>query len=78
MSAKPKETTYAEASQRLAEILAQLREGSVGIDDLAAVVEEAAQLLQHCRSKLRAVELKVEKIAKDLEDDAPEGDDPFG
>lgn len=78
MSAKPQETTYAQASERLTEILAQLREGSVGIDDLAAVVEEAAQLLQHCRSKLRAVEMKVEKIAKDLEDDAPDSDDPFG
>lgn len=71
---KTKEPTYAEASERLGEILQQLRDGSVEIDDLAQVVEEAASLLSHCRKKLRAVEAKVEKIAAELDEPT---DDPF-
>ncbi|MCB8932601.1 MAG: exodeoxyribonuclease VII small subunit [Fimbriimonadaceae bacterium] len=71
---KPKEPTYAEASERLGAILQQLRDGSVEIDDLAQVVEEAATLLSHCRKKLRAVEAKVEKIAAELDE---ADDDPF-
>lgn len=69
MSANPKPATYTEAASRLDEILRTLREGEVPIDDLAAVVEEAAGLLSLCRKKLRAAEAKVEKIAGELDDE---------
>jgi len=74
LSANPKPPTYTEAATRLDEILRTLRDGEVPIDDLAAVVEEAAGLLSLCRKKLRAAEAKVEKIAGELDDEDEEAE----
>ena len=47
--------------QRLEVILAQLEEGKLSIDELSALVKEAAELVKECRSKLKTTEEDIQK-----------------
>lgn len=53
--------TYTESMQRLEVILAQLEEGKLSIDELSALVKEAAELVKECRSKLKTTEEDIQK-----------------
>ena len=65
MSKKP--PTYREAAAEIEAILARLDEQTdVDIDELAARVERAAELIRYCSEKLRAAELRVEKVTREL------------
>jgi exodeoxyribonuclease VII small subunit len=72
---KKSESNYAEASAELAEILQEIESGEIDLDALSEKVERAAELLQLCRQKLSATELKVKKIVADLAADAANGDE---
>jgi exodeoxyribonuclease VII small subunit len=52
---------YNEAMIRLESILAQLEEGKKSVDELAEFVQEAAQLVKICRSKLKTTEEEIQK-----------------
>lgn len=73
-----KELSYGEASSRLEEILQAIEEGQVDIDELSALVKEAADLVTLCRQKIHAAEVQVKTITEQLEREAPdttEGDE---
>lgn len=57
--------TYTESMNRLELILNELEEGKKSVDELSALVKEAAELVQSCRQKLKNTE---EEIAKAFED----------
>jgi exodeoxyribonuclease VII small subunit len=91
MSAK-KETPveklgYEEAMADLEAILAELEAEETDLDRLAERVKRASELVKHCRDKIASAELEVEKVLKELPQDAekgeaeaasePEGDLPF-
>lgn len=73
-----KEISYGEASLRLEEILQSIEDGQVDIDELSALVKEAADLVTLCRHKIHAAEVQVKTITEQLEREAPdttEGDE---
>ncbi|MDP6928749.1 MAG: exodeoxyribonuclease VII small subunit [Planctomycetota bacterium] len=69
-----KNPTYEEASAELDEILSDIETGDADIDVLSEKVERAAKLIQLCREKLQATEMKVTKIVEELASDAEEED----
>ncbi len=81
MTAKKKdpegpEMEYGAARRELEEILRSLEEGEVEVDGLAGKVERAAELIRICREKLHAQEVKIRKVAAELEKEAAaEGED---
>ncbi|XYH92872.1 exodeoxyribonuclease VII small subunit [Sorangium sp. So ce1128] len=70
-----KELSYGEASSRLEEILQAIEEGQVDIDELSALVKEAADLVTLCRQKIHAAEVQVKTITEQLEREAPDTSD---
>jgi len=79
------ELSYTQAVKRLDEILERIERGEVDIDELSALVEEAANLVSLCRKKLTQAEMQVKRITERLEretEEAPqappeEGEVPF-
>jgi len=66
------ELSYAQAVKRLDEILERIEKGEVDIDELSALVEEAADLVTLCRRKLTQAEMQVKRITERLEREAEE------
>ena len=64
MTAKPE---YASAFEELQLIVAEIEEGSVPVDELAAKVKRAVQLIRTCKQKLTSTEEDVNKILAELE-----------
>ncbi|AEE52950.1 MAG: exodeoxyribonuclease VII small subunit [Haliscomenobacter sp.] len=56
------ELTYEKAMQELQTITQDLQEGKIGIDELAAQLQRAAELIRFCREKLRNVEKEIEGL----------------
>jgi len=50
---------YEEALQELQQIIAQLQEDQVSIDELSKKTKRAAELVEHCRAKLRETEADI-------------------
>jgi len=59
-----KEPYYRKSIDEIESILAKIENGETDIDDLAAEIKRAAQLLKDCKEKLSLTEQKVEKIMK--------------
>jgi len=57
-----KELTYEQALAELQAIVADLQEDAIGIDELAAKSERAADLIRFCREKLRRTEERLETL----------------
>lgn len=62
MSKQKQTETYETALRELQLIVAQLQDEAIGMDDLAAKVARATELLQFCRSKLRETGREVEAL----------------
>jgi exodeoxyribonuclease VII small subunit len=56
--------SFEEALAQLEKIVARLESGDVPLEDSIRIYERGAQLKAHCEAKLRAAELKVEKIVQ--------------
>lgn len=92
--AKKKELSFTEARARLDEILAEVESDAGDVDQLAAKVREAAELIRFCRDRLAAARHEVTQVVADLsaleqsvasgdgggagEDDAEDEDDDAG
>lgn len=61
---RPEEPTYQSAWTELQQIVNELQDGSVGIDELSAKIERAAELVQFCRERLRSTENAVERLGQ--------------
>jgi exodeoxyribonuclease VII small subunit len=59
---------YSEAVMRLEDILESIDRSDVGIDELADLVKEAADLIKICRSVLKNTEESVQESLKALEE----------
>ena len=58
---------YREAVRELEDILESIESTEVDLDQLAAKVERAAELIRLCRDRIRSTEMKVVKVVKELE-----------
>ena len=71
--------SYAAASRRIEEILAQLEQSErVDVDHLAERVAEASSLIRHCRDRLRETEITIGRIVDELAADAPKATETQG
>lgn len=55
---------FEQSLERLEKIVAEMEQGSLGLEDLLARFEEGQQLLQFCSEKLNEVEKKIEILVK--------------
>lgn len=58
------EITYQTAWTELQQIVNALQGGSVGIDEMAAKIERAAELVRFCRERLRSTEDAVGRLGQ--------------
>jgi exodeoxyribonuclease VII small subunit len=85
--ARKKEPSFAEARARLDEILDEVESDTGDVDQLAARVKEASELIRFCRDRLADARLQVTQVVAELSaveesvarqtaaDDDDEGDD---
>lgn len=59
--------SYRDALKELQEITATLDAESVDVDEVAAKVARAVELIKVCRHKIAGTELEVRKIVKEFE-----------
>jgi exodeoxyribonuclease VII small subunit len=64
--AKKRDLSFAEARARLDEILSEVESDSGDVDQLAAKVREAAELIRFCRDRLAAARHEVTQVVADL------------
>ena len=72
--AESEDLKFGEAVSELEEILHRIDSEEIDIDELAAELKTAAQLLELCRSKIRKAETEVTQIVQSLDG----GDDAKG
>lgn len=60
----PEEPTYEAAWTELQKIVNDLQGGSVGIDELTAKIDRAAELVRFCRERLRSTEDAVGRLGQ--------------
>ncbi|HLU70336.1 MAG TPA: exodeoxyribonuclease VII small subunit [Fibrobacteria bacterium] len=70
-----KAKNYTEAIARLDDILEQIDQNQVPLDELAARVEEASELLKYCKDVLTKTEAKVSGVLDELEKDFGEDEE---
>ena len=61
-----KDITYTDALNELNEISRAIENESISIDELAAKVKRASELITLCKTKLRATEDEVKKIIGEM------------
>lgn len=64
---KKKEPSFAEARERLEQILAEVESDDGDADQLADRVREASELIRLCRDRLSAARQQVAAVVADLE-----------
>lgn len=57
-----KDLSFEEALQQLENIVRELESGRIKLDDAVVAYEKAVVLKQLCENKLKAAQLKIEKI----------------
>ena len=62
-----KNLTYEEAYRELQQITDDIENESVSVDDLAAKVKRASELIRLCQDKLKNAETEVSNIIKNME-----------
>ena len=66
MTTRKKDLTFGEARARLDEILAEVENEGGDVDQLAARVREAAELIRFCRDRLSAARAQVTQVVAEL------------
>ncbi len=79
-SSSTEEIRFGEAIDELEGILRRVEAEEIDIDDLAAELRQAAELLEICRSKIRKAELEVTQIVQALDENETDAevDDEVG
>lgn len=62
-----KKLTYAEAMNRLEEIVGKVQDGRIDIDELAGLLKEAQELVNFCREKLYKVDEEIKALSEGTE-----------
>ncbi len=71
----PAELSFEDALQRLEQIVSRLESGQAPLEESIALYEEGARLKAHCEERLKAAQLRVEKIVVGA-DGQPKGAEP--
>jgi exodeoxyribonuclease VII small subunit len=61
----PTDLSFETAMSELEKIVQQLESGKMGLEDSIQAYERGVTLRQHCESKLKDAQLRVEKISLD-------------
>lgn len=59
--------TYKESLEELTEIVRDIESETIAVDELAAKVKRAAELIDFCQNKLRNTDVEVKKILASME-----------
>ena len=59
-----KQISYNEAYEELQTILEDIKEGNVDVDELAAKVKRARELITLCEGRIKKAEMEIEEIIK--------------
>ena len=62
-----KTLTYEAAAKELALIAKEMEDETITVDELAAKVKRAAELIEFCQAKLKSTEAEVAKIIRGME-----------
>lgn len=73
----PAEMSFEAAMAELEGIVRNLEGGDVSLDQSVTLYERGQALRQHCESRLKAAELRVEQVSVGA-DGVPTGTTPFG
>lgn len=60
--AVPADLSFEDALSRLEDIVSRLESGQAPLEESIALYEEGARLKAHCEERLKAAQLRVEKI----------------
>ena len=74
-SAPTAELSFEDALQRLEQIVSRLESGQAPLEESIALYEEGSRLKAHCEERLKAAQLRVEKIVVGP-DGQPRGAEP--
>ncbi|HUH22694.1 MAG TPA: exodeoxyribonuclease VII small subunit [Brevundimonas sp.] len=74
-TAIPSDLSFEDALQRLEQIVSKLESGQAPLEESIALYEEGARLKAHCETRLKAAQLRVEKIVVGA-DGQPKGVEP--
>lgn len=74
-TAIPSDLSFEDALQRLEQIVSKLESGQAPLEESIALYEEGARLKAHCETRLKAAQLRVEKIVVGS-DGQPKGVEP--
>lgn len=58
--------TYAQAMQRLEDIMNEIQSGALDIDSLAAVLKEADEMVKFCKNRLYKVDEDVKVVLQNI------------
>jgi exodeoxyribonuclease VII small subunit len=64
---KTTKNTLEHSLKRLEEIVETLERGDTPLDDAVILYEEGVELSKGCAEKLKAAELKIKKLSKDID-----------
>lgn len=62
--------TYAQAVERLEEIMNSIQGGGMDVDKLAVALKEASVLVQFCRDKLYKVDEEVKQLLESMDEES--------
>jgi exodeoxyribonuclease VII small subunit len=62
MTENIKDLSFEDAIAKLENIVRELESGRIKLDDAVSAYEQAQALKQHCEAKLKAAQLKIEKL----------------
>lgn len=65
MSTDVKDMSFEQALQELEQIVRKLEAGDIALEESIKAYERGVALKQHCESKLKDAQLKIEKITLD-------------
>jgi len=69
MSEAAKELSFEENLAKLEQLVAKMESGKLPIEELIADFEEGSRLVKLCRSRLNALERKIEVLTRDDQKD---------
>lgn len=58
--------TYSESIQELDDLLVQLEKNEVPLEELAAIVKKATDLIHQCQTQLFETDAEIQKLLEDI------------
>lgn len=65
-SKKSQKSSFEDSLKRLEKIVESLESGEISLDDAVDLYEEGIRLSKECSERLKATELRIKKLTKDI------------